>query len=188
MGELHGLVLAAGAGRRMGRPKATVVGDDGEPWVARSVRVLREGGCTRVHVVLGADAERARALLPDDARVVLAENWADGMAASLRAGLEALEATSADAVLIHLVDLPDVGSDVVGRVVAVGATRDVLARAEFFSRPGHPVLMGRDHWSACAAAVTGDRGAGAYLGARNVTAVACDDLASGQDRDEPWER
>jgi molybdenum cofactor cytidylyltransferase/nicotine blue oxidoreductase len=183
VGELHGLVLGAGAGRRLGRPKATVVDADGEPWVARAVRVLREGGCDPVHVVLGAEADTARALVPPDARVVVADDWSEGMSASLRAGLCAVATTSADAVMIHLVDLPDVGSDVVARVAAQGSAPDALARAEFFSRPGHPVLMGRDHWSACAATLVGDRGAHAYLSAASATAVACDDLASGEDRD-----
>jgi CTP:molybdopterin cytidylyltransferase MocA len=45
----QGLLLAAGAGRRMGMPKA-LVGD----WLARSVGVLRDGGCSGVTVVLGA--------------------------------------------------------------------------------------------------------------------------------------
>lgn len=184
-GGLHGLLLAAGAGRRMGRPKATVVGADGEPWVARAVRVLRAGGCTQVHVVLGADADAARRLLPDGVHVVLADDWRGGLSASLRAGLRALAPTSADAAMIHLVDLPDVGADVVRRVAEVGAGPATLARAEFFSRPGHPVLMGRDHWSACAATLSGDEGARAYLTPERVTAVACDDLASGRDQDEP---
>jgi molybdenum cofactor cytidylyltransferase/nicotine blue oxidoreductase len=186
-GELHGLVLAAGAGRRMGRPKATVLDADGVPWIARAVRVLRDGGCEQVNVVLGAGAEEARGLLPDDASVVVADDWAAGLSASLRAGLRALDDTPADAAMIHLVDLPDVGADVVARVAATGVHPAALARAEFFSRPGHPVLMGRDHWSACAAAISGDRGAGAYLERRRVTAVACDDLASGRDQDGPLE-
>ena len=66
---VHGLLLAAGRGSRMGRPKALVVGDDGESWLARSVRVLREGGCADVTVVLGAESGAAGSLLPDDARV-----------------------------------------------------------------------------------------------------------------------
>lgn len=169
----------------MGRPKATVVGSDGEAWVARAVRVLRAGGCAQVHVVLGADADAARPLLPDGVHVVVADDWEQGLSASLRAGLWALEPTSADAAMIHLVDLPDVGADVVARVAAAGVHPATLARAEFSSRPGHPVLMGRDHWSACAAVLAGDRGARGYLTADRVTAVACDDLASGRDQDEP---
>ena len=54
---VDGLLLAAGAGSRMGRPKALVRGDDGEPWMVRSVRALTDGGCAQVTVVLGASAE-----------------------------------------------------------------------------------------------------------------------------------
>ena len=57
---LHGLLLAAGAGRRMGMPKALVRDDAGEPWLVRGVRALRDGGCDAVTVVLGAGAEEAR--------------------------------------------------------------------------------------------------------------------------------
>ena len=60
---MHGLLLAAGAGSRMGMPKALVRADDGEPWLVRGVRTLVEGGCAQVTVVLGASAEEALPLL-----------------------------------------------------------------------------------------------------------------------------
>ena len=129
-----GLLLAAGAGRRMGTPKALVDG-----WLRRSVQVLSEGGCDRVYVVLGASADEARPLLAGlDATVVVADDWADGMGASLKAGLSEIDGD----VLVSLVDLPDVGTEVVARVLAAGAT---LARASYDGRPGHPVLIGADH-------------------------------------------
>ena len=53
------LLLAAGAGRRMGRPKALVAGADGTPWVVSAVRTLRDGGCTDVLAVAGAERDRA---------------------------------------------------------------------------------------------------------------------------------
>ena len=73
-------------------------------------------------------------------------------AASLRAGLGAL-AGRADAAVVTLVDLPDVRADVVRRVSTAAPARATLARATYEGRPGHPVLLGRDHW----AGVTGDR-------------------------------
>lgn len=180
-----GLLLAAGAGRRMGRPKARVVGAGDEPWVGSASRVLRDGGCDPVVVVVGAEAEAVRTLLRDaDVRVVEASDWADGMGASLRTGLAAIDGDDAAAVLVHLVDLPDVGADVVARLVALGAP-DVLARATYDETPGHPVLIGRDHWSGVAAVLAGDRGAQAYLRARDVVGVECGDLATGADVDEP---
>ena len=66
--SLHGLLLAAGAGTRMGTPKALVRDDDGTSWLLRSVAVLRDGGCVGVTVVLGAEAARATALLDGQRR------------------------------------------------------------------------------------------------------------------------
>ena len=180
-GGVAGLLLAAGAGRRMGRPKALV-----EDWLVRAVDALAAGGCSRVLVVLGAEAGRAIALLGDrDVDVVLAPDWAEGMGASLRAGLTALERYDETAALVTLVDLPDVGSEVVRRVVAAATGPAALARAAYDGAPGHPVLLGRDHWAGVVETATGDQGARAYLAGRPVTLVECGDLATGRDVDVP---
>jgi CTP:molybdopterin cytidylyltransferase MocA len=177
-----GLLLAAGGGRRMGLPKA-LVHDGEESWLARGVGVLRDGGCADVTVVLGAGAEEAMPLLDGlGVDVAIAGDWAAGMSASLRVGLRALPG-DADAVVVLLVDLPDVTAEVVRRVVAAGAGPGDLARASYDGRPGHPVLIGRDHWPAVAETVSGDRGARNYLEAAGARAVECGDLASGRDVD-----
>ena len=183
--SVAGLLLAAGAGTRMGGPKALVEGADGVAWVVSSARALIEGGCDEVVVVIGAAADRVRRLLADEpVQPVFASAWADGMGASLKVGLSALATSSrADAAIVHLVDLPDVGADVVQRLSRV-AEHDTLARAAYDSqRPGHPVLLGRDHWRGVIATAAGDSGARDYLRDRQVTAVDCSDLASGIDLD-----
>ncbi|WP_340537120.1 nucleotidyltransferase family protein [Nocardioides sp. GXZ039] len=187
MAKPAGLLLAAGAGTRMGRPKALVRDEDGNSWLHRSIEVLRDGGCEPVIVVLGAGADQARSLVPDGVEVVLADDWATGMAASLRAGLSAAEATAADAVVVHLVDLPDVGADVIDRVArsASGAGRSALARAAYDGVPGHPVVLGRAHWAAVAELAVGDSGARPYLAAHDVEGIECGDLARGRDVDQP---
>jgi molybdenum cofactor cytidylyltransferase/nicotine blue oxidoreductase len=177
---VRGLLLAAGAGSRMGVPKALV--DD---WLVRGVSALGEGGCDGVTVVLGAGADRARELLAGVAAdVVVADDWAEGMGASLRAGLAGLDA---DAVLVSLVDLPDVDAEVVRRVLGEGAGERAgaatLRRATYDGRPGHPVLIGRDHWAGVAGAAVGDRGARDYLATHAVESVECGDLATGRDVD-----
>ena len=165
----------------MGKPKALV--DD---WLRRGVEVLHRGGCDAVTVVLGAAADQARALVPAGAEVLVAADWADGMSASLRAGLTALETGEGDAALVHLVDLPDVGADVVRRVLAAApATSETLARATYAGVPGHPVLLGRAHWPGILATATGDQGARDYLRSHDVVAVECGDLAGGRDVDGP---
>lgn len=180
-----GLLLAAGAGTRMGRPKALVEDPSGLPWAVSSSRALSAGGCDEVLVVVGAAAgEVRRILIGEPVRIVLAAAWAEGMGASLRTGLDTLAARSAaDAVVVHLVDLPDVGPEVVRRLVERAAP-DALARASYGpGTVGHPVLLGRDHWAGVAEVAGGDRGARDYLRTRDVAAVDCSDLATGRDID-----
>ena len=182
---VRGLLLAAGAGRRMGMPKALVRDASGVPWLLRGVDTLREGGCEEVTVVLGAAADEAAAQLDGaGVDVVVATDWAEGMGASLRAGLASLDA-GVEAVLVSLVDLPDVSADVVSRVLDAEVDNGVLRRAAYDGRPGHPVLLGRAHWPGVTASAIGDRGARDYLAESAVTLVECGDLATGRDRDTP---
>ena len=61
----------------------------------------------------------------------------------------------------------------------------MLARAAYDGEPGHPVLLGHDHWAGVVATAQGDRGARDYLADHDVLLVECGDLATGRDRDEP---
>jgi len=172
-----GLLLAAGAGRRMGRPKALV-----DNWLVRSVQTLAD--CDRVVVVLGARADEALPLLDAyDVTIVVAHDWAEGMGASLAAGLGHAQHGDQSRCLVTLVDLPDVGRDVVRRVLAEPDTEDVLARAAYDGVPGHPVLLGRTHWPGVLAVSEGDRGARDYLRSHHHTEIECGDLATGRDVD-----
>lgn len=183
MGDVTGLLLAAGAGRRMGGPKALLRREDGTPWVVAARQTLLDGGLDDVLVVLGAAADEARTLL-GDARTVVAEDWDRGMGASLEAGLNELATDSAQLALVHLVDLPDVDAAVMRRILSHADGSGTLVRAVYAGAPGHPVLIGRDHWSAIAAG-TDAEGARAYLATHDAMAVECGDLASGTDRDRP---
>lgn len=178
-----GIVLAAGAGTRSGGPGALALAEDGSPRLHGCVTTLRESGCQQVLVVLGADADRARELVPAGAQTVVADRWREGMSASLRAGLEAaarLEQAPAAALVVLLAD-PDVGA---ARLVELTALVDggpgpsgvdVLARATVGGRPSHPVLIGRARWAAAAASASGERAAGHFLRAAGATLVPTGD-------------
>ncbi|MFC5997834.1 NTP transferase domain-containing protein [Quadrisphaera sp. GCM10027208] len=184
-GRVAGLVLAAGAGRRYGMPKALVPG-----WLADRCAALAAGGCDPVLVVLGAAADQARVLVPDGVDVVVAPDWAEGMGASLRAGLGAVRVLDPvpDAVLVALVDTPGLTPAVVARLratVGTGSPGEALVQAAYAGRPGHPVVLGRAHWAGAAEAARGDRGARDYLRAHEVTTVECGDVGHGEDVDTP---
>jgi CTP:molybdopterin cytidylyltransferase MocA len=190
-GRILGILLAAGAGRRAGGPKALRVDADGTSWLERSIKVLRDGGCDAIIVVLGCEAARARDLIASstlaaDPAITLvdAPGWERGMGSSLHSGLLAAQAVRWRAVLVHLIDLPDVTAQVVRRMIRQSpAGTAALARATYGGRPGHPVLIGRDHLKLIMVGLTGDSGAKDYLIQHGAHRVECGDLASGQDHD-----
>lgn len=175
MTRVAGLLLAAGAGSRLGTPKA-LVELEGSSLVDRGVALLREGGCDPVVVVLGA------AVVPvEGAQVVVALDWAEGMSASLRAGLAALDT---DACVVALVDQPLVGAEAVRRLVAVAGMAEA-AVATYDGRPRNPVLLSRAVWGELD--LSGDTGARPWLrdNPSRVTLVPCEDTGSSFDVDTP---
>jgi nicotine blue oxidoreductase len=175
-----GLLLAAGGGSRLGMPKA-LVEFEGERLADRGVRLLAEGGCRPVLIVLGAaDVPVAGAV------VVRNPGWASGMGSSLRAGLRALP-PSAPAVVIALADQPLVRPEAVRRLIAAFEAGARVAVAAYGGAPRNPVLVAREHLAEVAALAEGDVGARPFLRAHPelVTAVPCDDVGAPADIDTP---
>lgn len=179
-----GVLLAAGAGRRFGGPKALAVLPDGTPFLTRAVDTLLGGGCDPVFVVLGAAVEPASGLL-SAAQIVVNADWDTGLGSSLRAGLAALP-TSTEAALVLLVDTPGIGPAAVARLLEYGGP-DAVAVATYDGRRGHPVLLGRTHWAEASRLAVGDQGARPFLRAHGaaVCEVPCDDIAAPGDIDTP---
>jgi len=142
-----GIVLAAGASTRMGGPKMLLPMGTGTA-LSAVARALLDAGLSTVVVVLGHEAERVRAAagLPDDARlrVVVNDEWRQGMASSLRRGLEACG--QAEAALVALGDQPGITADRVRRIVAAWRPDASLVLPVHEGRAGHPVLFGRRLW------------------------------------------
>ncbi|MBQ0863998.1 nucleotidyltransferase family protein [Streptomyces sp. A73] len=190
--RVAGLLLAAGGGRRLGgRPKA-LLRHGGRPLVEHAARVLREGGCGPVYVVLGAAGEQVRrtALLPG---CVLVDNpdWSEGMGSSLRAGLQALSGAQAargvEAAVVCLVDQPGIGAEAVARVRTAYRSLGSLASAAYDGRRGHPVLLGAAHWEGVVRSARADAGARDYLRERQdeLALIECADIADPADIDTP---
>lgn len=131
------IVLAAGAGRRFDpyRPKQLAL-LDGVPLLGYALAAAH--ALDDVVLVLGARAEEILAAVGRGrARVVIAEDWEEGMAASLRAGVAA--ASDAERVVVVLADQPRVTREA---VVAVAAAEGDAVRARYDGMPGHPIALG----------------------------------------------
>ncbi|MDR2155081.1 MAG: NTP transferase domain-containing protein [Burkholderiaceae bacterium] len=151
------VVLAAGAGKRMGgRPKA-LLQRDGQPLLARQIDLLTQAGAQAVVVALGHHAEAyvpvlqaARARLLESKGKGVSLRWVrnpdpdGGTASSLRCGLAALPADAA-AVLVALADQPLLQADDVRAVLHMWNTREPdvdLVLPGYHGKPGHPVVFG----------------------------------------------
>jgi len=115
------VLLAAGAGTRLGRGPKALLPHRGGTLVEHATAVLLAGGCDAVVVVLGAEAARVRAgssLDGPGVHVVDNPGWATGMASSLRVGVAAALDLAPVRVVVAHVDQPGVGPDDVARLLA----------------------------------------------------------------------
>jgi molybdenum cofactor cytidylyltransferase len=180
------VVLAAGQSSRMGSNKLLAeIG--GQPMIRRTVAAMRQAADVTV-VVTGRDAEAIGQAL-DGLPVTLVHNagFAQGMATSLRAGIEALPPDT-DVAVIALGDMPLVGPEVVRRLIAAYSPvehRSVCVPV-FKGERGNPVLWGRQHFEALKG-MTGDRGARVLFEALadEIVEVAMADEAVLLDADTP---
>lgn len=176
--SVAGVLLAAGQGSRLGRPKALVeIG--GESLARRGVALLREGGAAPIVVVTGAVAVDLPAVL-----AVHNPRWRSGMGSSLAAGLATVP-DACPAAVIALVDQPLVGPEAVRRLIAAYAAGASVAVAAYQGAPRNPVLLAREHWAAVVELAVGDAGARPFLRAHPelVTLVECGDTGRPDDLD-----
>jgi len=149
--EVAGILLAAGAATRMGRNKV-LLELGGETLLRRAARRALAAGLTPVLVVLGHEAERARAELDGlGCRAVVNPDYARGINTSLSAGVEAV-APGAPAAIVILADMPFVDADMIRAIVAryaetgapVVASQygDVTAPPTLYDRSLFPALRG----------------------------------------------
>lgn len=145
---IAGLILAAGASSRMGRPKVALpLGTRGHTVLSTGVAAMLDAGVPRVVVVAGAHPDAVQAALGrPDPRVTIVhhERWAEGQLSSLVAGLDALEDRDLEAVLMTLADVPLARPDTIRQVVDAWRTSGAaIVRPARAGEHGHPVLFDR---------------------------------------------
>ena len=143
-----GVVLAAGSSTRLGRPKQL------EPWGDTNLLghvVARAGSfpVEEVWVVLGYDIDRILAETHlGQAGVVENPEWEEGIASSIRVGLDAVTRLSrCDQVLILIGDQPDVSAAVVEELLRSHARAGKpVSLPKYRYSSGNPVVVQRSLW------------------------------------------
>jgi molybdenum cofactor cytidylyltransferase len=182
----HGaLVLAAGASRRLGRPKQ-LLRIAGESLLRRAARLALESGADDVIVVLGHRAVEMAAEISDlPLRWIAAQDWDAGLGASLRQGAAALPA-ACDGVLVLLCDQPALDVVHLRGLVRLWQAAPLRAAASAYAGvAGVPALLPRS-WLQLQA--PGDQGARALLRSRpdEVDLLPNEALARDVDTSADW--
>ena len=173
MSPVPAVLLAAGASRRLGRPKQ-LVELDGESLLRRICRTALTG-FKPVLVVLGSGAEAMAATLAGlPVQTVLNEAWAEGMGSSIRAGVQALPAAgcgAASGVLLLLCDQPEVDAALLAELGRRHrAEPGAVIACAYGGVQGTPALFPARSLPALAA-LGGDQGARGLLRGEAVQAV-----------------
>ncbi len=168
------LILAAGASRRLGRPKQ-LLQYRGSPLLRRVVRLALVSGAAPVLVALDpAQALFISAISGLPAGCLPIPNASEGMGASLRAGVEAVRIfyPKAERLLILVCDQPLVGLKHIRALLASTPP----AAAEYKGKLGVPAVFARSHFPALAT-LQGDRGARALLSTLSAAKVPMPEAA-----------
>jgi CTP:molybdopterin cytidylyltransferase MocA len=187
MGDVHVLIPAAGAARRMRGADKLLEPVDGVPQLARAVRAARGSGAAWAWVTLPPEAAARRAVLKGSrVKVIEVPDWQEGLAASLRAGARAAVAHRASALIVLLADLPEIEAADVARLIAAHekAPEAVWRGTGEDGTPGHPVLLPARLFAAVAA-LRGDEGAKAAIADETVRDLPLEGRRAVTDLDTP---
>ena len=182
------LILAAGASRRMlGRDKL-LEQVDGQALLAKVAQAAVRSSADAVRVMLPADSPRHQVMQDQGAQIIVVADPAEGMAASIRAGIAARSADT-DAVIVMLADMPEVTAHHIDRLIAAFSPadgREIVRATDGDGTPGHPILFGARFFESLAK-LEGDRGARDLLREAKdyVVEVALDGQAATTDLDTP---
>ena len=136
------IVLAAGASRRLGEPKQ-LIRLAGETLVERAARICREAGCDPVVVVLGASADEIqRRCSFEDAKILVNEEWPEGMGSSVRTGIRALDEDVEGCVVVTC-DMPAVSAEHLREVTKTGEK----TASTYAGRRGVPAFFPRSSFA-----------------------------------------
>lgn len=181
-------ILAAGASRRLGRPKQLeVLG--GEALVHRTCRIALETGCAPVMALLGCRAEAVGEVLADlPVTGVVNPAWEEGMASSVRAAVASLPPDT-EALLLLVCDQLALGPPILRTLLAAfQVAPDRPAACIYEDLVGVPAIFPSSHFPALAR-LQGDQGARSLLREGPVTLVpwpaGASDLDSPSDRRQP---
>ena len=174
--SVAGIILAAGASRRMGRSKQLLLWR-GKPFICQVAHTALDAGLAPAVVVTGAEADDVRAALAGvPVEIVHNPGWAEGQSTSVRMGLQALSPETTAAIFL-LADQPHIPVELVRALAERHAqTQPPIVAPMIEGRRGNPVLFDRSTFPDLMS-LRGDAGGRLLFSRYSITAVPWDDAS-----------
>jgi molybdenum cofactor cytidylyltransferase len=147
------IILAAGASTRMGEPKQLLKYNE-VTLMQHAIDEALAGGAQQVFVVLGSGGEKiSEEIIKKQAKVLYNKNWEEGIASSIREGLQQslLLSENADAMILMVCDQPYVNAALLknlvrhhvesGKPIVASQYKDTLGTPVFFHKSFFPELL-----------------------------------------------
>lgn len=138
------IVLAAGSSSRLGQPKQLLPYGD-TTLLQHAIRVATGAVANSVMVVLGSHADQIReAIERDKAQIVINKHWQEGMASSIRYGINMLvsDYPQTDGVILMLCDQPYVDAALLNSLTATHAdTSKAIVASSYNGVVGVPAFF-----------------------------------------------
>ncbi len=142
--SLAAVLMAAGAGARMGKRPKSLLELDGVPLICRQVMALRQAGVSELVLVLGHHAKSIEAAVKSlNLSIVINPDPDAGPVGSQRLGLQSLSGHS-DAVLMALADQPLLDAADLRQLLQAFQQRlpdSALVYPRVDGQPGNPVIF-----------------------------------------------
>ena len=154
-----GVILAAGQGRRMGKPKQLLTLGK-EAMVFHVARTACHANFDEVIVITGAyEAAVKQAVQNLPLQVIYNEEWEQGQATSVKKAVQAIT-DKQQAVVFLLADQPLVSSALINKLIKVyHETTASIVMPRVLNQPGNPVLFDLGVWRESLLQLSGDEGA-----------------------------
>lgn len=138
------LMIAAGESKRMGSPKQLLV-VEGETIINRMIHIVKKAVNFPTYVILGAFAETIQAQFPNlEINIVNNTHWQEGMASSIRLGLNTAKAQipALDGVMVVVCDQPYITESTITALLQLQKEKDTpMAAAYYDDVMGTPALF-----------------------------------------------
>lgn len=175
------ILLCAGRSQRFGAQNKLLANWNGQPLVRQVAETLGAAPVTRGIAVTGHEADQVSDVLPEGWEIVHAHDYIDGLSASLKAGIRALnpiadhqltaDRPEISGAIIALADMPLVTAAPLQRLIEAFDPDDGRSLIPSYNcQPGNPVLLHRDLYTDVLQ-LTGDQGARMLLTNENSRQV-----------------